>query len=239
MAKIVHGLSLEESDDDEEFSSDGGWIAWYCGLKGHDMFAEVEDDYIRDPFNLYGLRNRFQFYDHALEMILSQEPPDEQDLEDPEFMELCRDATDLYGLIHARYIISPHGLQEMREKYLRGSFGKCPRVHCDNQHVIPTGLSDDLRAAVMKMYCPKCEQVYSVKHKYKDIDGVYFGTSFPQVFFMSYPSLLPRDPPRPFVPRVFGFKLHKQKSMIAWKLEQEQQSSAAQPSQKSGSTEPC
>merc|ERR1712151_838978 len=84
--------------------------------------------YIRDNFNLYGLRGRFQFYDHALEMILSAEAPDEDDLADTEFLEIYRDATDLYGLIHARYIVSPRGLQVMREKYLKGSFGTCPRV---------------------------------------------------------------------------------------------------------------
>jgi len=33
---------------------------------------------------------------------------------------------DLYGLIHARFILSPKGLSMMREKYLMGGFGTCP-----------------------------------------------------------------------------------------------------------------
>ena len=37
---------------------------------------------------------------------------------------------DLYGLIHARFIVSPKGLVVMREKFLNGMFGVCPRVLC-------------------------------------------------------------------------------------------------------------
>mmetsp|Transcript_15751 Transcript_15751/g.49825 ORF Transcript_15751/g.49825 Transcript_15751/m.49825 type:complete len:252 (+) Transcript_15751:63-818(+) len=218
----MYGLSLDESDDEEEFSGDSGWIPWFCGLKGHELFAEVEEEYVRDNFNLYGLRGRFQYYDHALEMILSSEVPDEEDLADPEFLEIYRDATDLYGLIHARYIVSPRGLQVMREKYLKGAFGTCPRVLCDRQHVLPIGTSEEPRAAQVKIFCPKCEQVFSPKSKYKELDGAHFGTSFPQIFLQTYTSLVPLDMPRPFVPRVFGFKLHKQKSLITRKLEEEQ-----------------
>lgn len=217
----MYGLSLDESEDDEDFSGDGGWIPWFCGLKGHEFFTEVEEEYIRDNFNLYGLRGRFQFYDHALEMILSTEAPDEDDLADSEFLEIYREATDLYGLIHARYIVSPRGLQVMREKYLKGAFGTCPRVLCDRAHVLPVGTSEDLRAAQVKVFCAKCEQVYSPKSKYAELDGAFFGTSFPQIFLQSYPTLVPIEVPRAFVSRVFGFRLHNKKSIITRKLEDE------------------
>merc|ERR1712048_1156975 len=124
--------------------------------------------------------------------------------------------------VHARYIVSPRGLQVMREKYLKGTFGTCPRVLCDRQHVLPIGTSEELRSATVKIFCPKCEQVYSPKSKYNELDGAYFGTSFPQIFLQSYPSMVPLDHPRAFIPRVFGFKLHKQKSLITLKLEDEQ-----------------
>merc|ERR1711920_341839 len=94
--------------------------------------------------------------------------------------------------------------------------------YCDRQHVLPIGESEDLRTAQLKVFCPKCEQVYLPKSKYKELDGAYFGMSFPQIFLQSYPSLVPLEPPRPFVPRVFGFKLHKQHSLITRKLEDEQ-----------------
>ncbi|CAE6916350.1 CKB2 [Symbiodinium natans] len=46
------------------------------------------------------------------------------------------------------------------------------------------------------MFCPKCEQVYSAKSKYREVDGAYFGMSFPQIFLQTYPSLMPLDIPR-------------------------------------------
>jgi casein kinase II subunit beta len=90
---------------------------------------------------------------------------------------------DLYGLIHARFIISSRGLHMMRAKYLNGVFGACPRVLCDRQLVLPVGMSEDLSISRVKVYCPKCEEVYVPRIKFVDIDGAYFGCSFPHIFF--------------------------------------------------------
>jgi casein kinase II subunit beta len=40
----------------EDSESIGGWVSWFCELEGHEFFAEVDEDYIRDCFNLYGLK---------------------------------------------------------------------------------------------------------------------------------------------------------------------------------------
>lgn len=47
---------------DSESSSDSGWISWFCDLEGHEFFVEVDADYIKDTFNLYGLRERISKY---------------------------------------------------------------------------------------------------------------------------------------------------------------------------------
>ena len=69
--------NIEESSG-SEISDDGGWIGWFCSLKGNELFVEVDDDYIRDSFNLYGLRSRVRYYDLALDQILGSEAPDEE-----------------------------------------------------------------------------------------------------------------------------------------------------------------
>lgn len=43
----------------------------------------------------------------------------------------------------------------------------------------------------------------------KDIDGAYFGTTFPHLFLMTYGHLKPQKISQSYVPRVFGFKVHK------------------------------
>ena len=41
---------------------------------------EVDDDFIQDSFNLYGLKQLIPRYEDALEMILSSDIPDSEDL---------------------------------------------------------------------------------------------------------------------------------------------------------------
>ena len=115
-------------------------------------------------------------------MIMRSDSPDSEDLNDPQFLEIYQSAMDLYGVIHARYILSPHGLNKMREKFLQGAFGTCPRVLCERQHVLPIGVSEELSTSRVKVYCPRCVDVYLPRQKQLDIDGAYFGASFPHVF---------------------------------------------------------
>ena len=65
-----------------------------------------------------------------MKMILSEEAPESEDFNDSKFLEIYEQAMDLYGLIHARFILSPKGLAMMKEKYMMGGFGTCPRVLC-------------------------------------------------------------------------------------------------------------
>jgi hypothetical protein len=55
--------------------------------------------------------------------------------------------------------------------------------------VLPVGLSDTLRTSRVKVFCPKCEEVYMPKQKSINIDGAYFGTSFPHSFLQVLPQL--------------------------------------------------
>ena len=124
---------------------------------------------------------------------------------------MYQESIDLYGLIHGRFLQSPKGLAMMREKFLNGVFGVCPRVLCGGQNVLPVGMSENLRHSRVKVFCPKCEDVYLPKKKCADVDGAYFGCSFPHILLMTYPDLVPKEEPVAYVPRIFGFKIYGKK----------------------------
>ena len=46
---------VNPANDDAEGTN--GWIGWFCALDGHEYMIEVDEAYIRDPFNLFGLQN--------------------------------------------------------------------------------------------------------------------------------------------------------------------------------------
>ena len=103
-----------------------------------------------------------------MKLLLKKYPPTEDELENEKFLALNQDTSDLYGLIHARYIRSAEGksvfvviltltcilgLAVVYGRYLQGQYGYCPRALCDKQRVLPCGMSDKLRANRVKVFC--------------------------------------------------------------------------------------
>mmetsp|Transcript_35525 Transcript_35525/g.54631 ORF Transcript_35525/g.54631 Transcript_35525/m.54631 type:complete len:353 (-) Transcript_35525:340-1398(-) len=209
--------------NDNEVSSASGhdepWIQWFCGLKGHEMFCEVERTYIEDGFNLYGLRACVSNFSDCLDLILDRIGPDDSD-----DSQLTQNACTLYGLIHARYITTAHGLDSMYNKYAQKEFGTCPLIQCSGQPVLPVGLKDEMGQDSVKIFCPKCQCVYhpppvrSRHHSFSGsmlggsggVDGASFGTTFPHLFLMTFSNLVPDPLPldSAYIPRVFGFRVH-------------------------------
>ncbi|KAL5551279.1 hypothetical protein UlMin_001455 [Ulmus minor] len=199
----------EESDVSGSDGDDTSWISWFCNLRGNEFFCEVDDDYIQDDFNLCGLSSQVPYYDYALDLILDVESS-HGDIFTEEQNELIESAAEmLYGLIHVRYILTSKGMAAMLDKYKNYDFGRCPRVYCCGQACLPVGQSDIPRSSSIKIYCPRCEDIYYPRSKYQDIDGAYFGTTFPHLFLMTYGHLKPQKPSQSYTPRVFGFKVHK------------------------------
>ncbi|KAJ4912524.1 Casein kinase II subunit beta' [Raphanus sativus] len=212
-ATISDDVSDTDSEESEVSGSEGedtSWISWFCNLRGNEFFCEVDDDYIQDDFNLCGLNHQVPYYDYALDLILDVDFSQGERFTD-EQNELVESAAEmLYGMIHARYILTSKGLASMLDKYKNYDFGRCPRVYCCGQPCLPVGQSDIPRSSTVKIYCPKCEDVYYPRSKYQgNIDGAYFGTTFPHLFLMTYGHLKPQKAAQSYVPRVFGFKLHK------------------------------
>ena len=73
-------LWIIDQNDESDDESLGGWVNWFCEIEGHEFFVEVDEDFIQDSFNLYGLKQYIPRYDDALEMILSGDKPESEDL---------------------------------------------------------------------------------------------------------------------------------------------------------------
>lgn len=65
-----------------------------------------------------------------------------------------------------------------------------------------------MRTNELKVYCPRCEEMYLPKYKNLNIDGSYYGTSVPHIFLKTYPDAIIL-PPKVYYyePKIFGFKL--------------------------------
>ena len=64
-----------------------------------------------DAFNLVGLSPYIPYYEYALDLITDREAEEDLTVEQRDIIEA--DADNLYGLIHARYILTNRGLQKM------------------------------------------------------------------------------------------------------------------------------
>ncbi len=79
----------------------------------------------------------------------------------------------------------------MAEKFRQQCFGTCPRVQCNRQPLLPIGQSDRGQKFSVKLYCGKCNDIFSPEPKPDSLDGAYFGTAFAHMFFMQFPDLIP------------------------------------------------
>ena len=204
---LINIIKLIMSETDDPTPIGEGWIPWFCNLQDNDFYCEIDLDFFQDPSSLFGLASVHpdDFYE-IIERITSRETPDANN-EDESFLYWYHRCADIYSLAHARFILTPKGLALMREKHLNGVFGVCPRVLCANQHVLPVAISDNLKQARVKIFCPQCQEVYAPKKKCSEIDGATFGTSFPHLLLQVYPDLIPRTIVTHYVPKIFGFKI--------------------------------
>lgn len=178
------------------------WIGEFCARKGHEFFCRVSDDFLLDHFNATGLCDRVQFYGKATDRILGdyQNSSDVSQNARNDDAIIERSAQQLYGLWHARYVLSSEGIANVREKYDMGIYGVCRRLRCNNARMLPIAMTDIPHKKCVKLYCPACCEVFEPNRSHhQSIDGAYFGTGLPHLFFMTYPQLRPQSSPEPFV----------------------------------------
>ena len=91
----------------------------------------------------------------------------------------------------------------MLAKYKAIHFGRCPRVMCSGQPVLPMGQSDLPRVHTTKIFCPRCKDIYFPRSsRQANVDGAYFGAASrrvpkPTASLSHSPRPEPRRAPRP------------------------------------------
>ncbi len=115
----------------------------------------------------------------------------------------------LYGLVHARYLITTRGLQALYEKWSAGVYGMCWNTQCEKEKrfVLPIG-ADIVGQGKAMVYCPACGELYHPRDKrLASLDGAYFGSSAASMFVLQYGNQLSVGTTVPFTPRLYGFRL--------------------------------
>ena len=164
--------ALESSSEEGSSLDEPSWVSWFCMLRNHEFFCEVDPAFVQDRFNLYGLKEIVgPLYGEAMTMILGYAPTGalstnaansertlpafgtapwllcalagwglrareegarlqptrseadvflslpnaEKQLSDPtqRIHKVLETARILYGLIHARYVLTAQGLTDM------------------------------------------------------------------------------------------------------------------------------
>eukprot|EP00834_Sanchytrium_tribonematis_P006994 NODE_574_length_5874_cov_0.812294.p5 type:complete len:228 gc:universal NODE_574_length_5874_cov_0.812294:2632-3315(+) len=182
-------------------SSLDGWIGWYLRQLEYDYLVDVDEDFYLDKFNLTGLQNIMHF--PICYEILSDHSEIQEYSEDAHYI-LDKSTRHLYGMIHARYVLTTPGMRKIAYKVKAGNYGYCPRYNCPKTPLIPVGTSDKPYIGTVKGYCAHCQDIYSLEST--QFDGAYFSTTLPHLLLLTYPELIPISPINRFKIEEFGIK---------------------------------
>ena len=103
------------SDDPALQAASISWMKWFCALEGHEYLVEIDNEFVQDPTNLQGLQEKFskEKMKKCLMMILCPQQPNDEDLQDEQFLELNQESSDLYCMLHARFVLSARGMAKV------------------------------------------------------------------------------------------------------------------------------
>jgi casein kinase II subunit beta len=199
------------------------WVDTFLATPRGRFFAKVDMAYLVDPFNLYGLRVKVrEHFRNAVELVRGHGfSPDGQLSELPADVDraaIQRAAVRLYGLVHARFLLTQgekQGLDQMYEKYSRQEFPRCPRTFCEGHVCLPFGPSEEPDESVLRIFCPNCREVYSADDPVcEQIDGAYFGPSWVNLFIQEYQTkgVVKKGPLKKPPIRLFGFRIKTRSS---------------------------
>lgn len=162
-------MSEIHSGNLKKYFFDSSPTSWIC---------EIDNDYLLSQVSYYGLSQYVSYYSHCSSAIKGKKV-DLSECDDAKKKKFINNCIKLYGLLHGRFILTEEGCLKMEEKYKIGLFGTCPRYNCKRQNLLPIGLTNVPETDTVKLYCPRCHDIYESGSNY---DAAYFGPDFPIMF---------------------------------------------------------
>jgi hypothetical protein len=62
--QVDEETNVNDSDDKDIYNdmSEGGWIQWFCSIDGNEYFAEIDEEFILNRWNLFGINKVLKNY---------------------------------------------------------------------------------------------------------------------------------------------------------------------------------
>jgi len=62
--QVDEETNVNDSDDKDIYNdmSDGGWIQWFCQIDGNEFFVEMDEEFILNRWNLFGINKIVKNY---------------------------------------------------------------------------------------------------------------------------------------------------------------------------------
>lgn len=170
------------------------WILKLMNQRQNRYLERIQDSFIQDIFNFYGLREKVDDFEDAYLAIQDQKPSKNFQKE-----------LMLYILAHQRYIFTKTGSDGMLDRVLNKEYGGCPRYGCKGTPLIPIGLSNQYGKSNTMVYCHNCNNLFEAKGSLKKLDGAAWGSSFAHFLVLTYPYQFEKKALSSYIPKIFGF----------------------------------
>lgn len=108
--RVLDMVIMPEDSSKRARKLTGSIYKQFISSRGNEYFCEIDEEYLTDRFNLTGLNTEVQYYQYALDLITDVF---DVDCDDEMREAIEKSARHLYGLVHARYIVTTRGLGKM------------------------------------------------------------------------------------------------------------------------------
>ena len=171
------------------------WVTWMLAQPPSAIFVEVDHNFLVSESMNPDIQKAVNNFEKARTVLLGKRTEKIDPVE--------RDALDIYGLVHARYLLTEAGMQKMIKKRNQGKFPKCPRLLCKKCTCVPVGIDKD---TTVKMFCPNCTDVYDCKDY--ELEGRYFGKEWVHMLMKKHPEIVENERAEMYEPRVYGYRVY-------------------------------